>query len=141
MEITIKHYNKQTLFEAKNGNGISFIIGNSINNNVNHVRPMELLLTSLASCSSIDIIQILNKQKETIFDYEVRVKATRDKTKTPSLFKNITMYYIFKGDLKETKIRKAIELSLNKYCSVSKIIEQTATINYVIILNGIQYVN
>ena len=139
MNIQLKQYNKHLIFEAVNNTGYSLLVGTSKNNAVNAIRPMDLLLVSLASCSSIDIIEILSKQKQTDFEYDVQVESDRVENQVPAIFKNITLNYIFKGNVSPLKAKKAVDLSLEKYCSVSKIIEQTAKINYIITVNGTQY--
>lgn len=139
MNIQLKQYNNHKVFEASNSTGYSLLVGTTANNSVNAIRPMELMLVSLASCSSIDIIEILNKQKQTNFKYDVKVTSERVKDKVPSIFKEISINFIFSGDISYQKIQKAINLSLDKYCSVSKIIEQTAKIKHTITLNGKHY--
>ncbi len=82
-------------------------------------RPMQLLLNALAACSSIDVISILKKQRQDIKDYEVTVKGEREPGVEPSLWKNIEMIFEITGDVDEDKAKRAIEISLNKYCSVA----------------------
>jgi len=94
------------------------------------MRPMQLLLVGIGSCSSIDVISILKKQKEPLDDIKVTVTAEREKDKTPALFTDIHVHYKVFGDLDEAKVKRAVELSMEKYCSVSKIIEKTAKITY-----------
>ena len=139
MDIKLKQYNKHLIFEATNKTGYSFLVGTSKNNITNVIRPMDLMLVSLASCSSIDIIKILNKQKQLDFKYDVHVSSNRVENQIPAIFKEITLNYIFTGDLTLSKVKRAVSLSLEKYCSVSKIIEETAKINYRITINGVQY--
>lgn len=135
MEIRLEQYNKHLVFEATNDSGYSLLVGKSEEKTTKAIRPMELLLVSLASCSSIDIINILNKQKQVDFDYSVKVESTR-KDEVPAIFEEITINFIFTGDVSSKKIERAVKLSLEKYCSVSKIIQETATINHIITLNG-----
>jgi putative redox protein len=111
-------------------------LGLSDDKTIPAARPMELLLMSLASCSSVDVIDILRKQKLEVEDYQVTVDGQRYEGRVPALFENIEMSFIFKGDLSPSKVERAVNLSLLKYCSVSKIIEETATINFKIILNN-----
>ncbi len=92
-------------------------------------RPMDLLLMALGGCSSIDIGLILKKQKQELEDFKVQITADREDA-VPSLFKKINLHFILWGDLKEKKVIKSIELSLEKYCSVAKILEPTADITY-----------
>ncbi|HMR85508.1 MAG TPA: OsmC family protein [Niabella sp.] len=82
-------------------------------------RPMQLLLNALAACSSIDVISILKKQRQDIKDYEVTVNGEREPGVEPSLWKNIEMIFEITGDVDEDKAKRAIEISLNKYCSVA----------------------
>jgi putative redox protein len=94
------------------------------------VRPMELLLMGLGGCTSMDVLSILRKMKQDVQDFNVIVEANREKDKVPSLFEDIQVKYILKGDLDEKKVRKAIELSMTKYCSATAILEKSAKITY-----------
>lgn len=136
MNIQLSNYNKHLVFEAKNQNGYSLLVGQTADcTQVNAIRPMELMLVSLASCSSVDIVKILNKQKVLEFDYRVSINASREENQVPSTFKEITIIYNFDGAVTASKVKKATKLALEKYCSVAKIIEQTAKIGYKIVLN------
>ena len=93
-------------------------------------RPMQLLLAGLGSCSTLDIVSILNKQKQDLRDIRILIDGNREKDKTPSLFEDIHVHFILTGNLDEKKVKRAIDLSMNTYCSVSKIMEKTARITY-----------
>ncbi len=82
-------------------------------------RPMQLLLNALAACSSIDVISILKKQRQDVQDYEVTVNGEREPDTEPSLWKNIEMIFEITGNVDEDKAKRAVEISLNKYCSVA----------------------
>jgi len=90
---------------------------------------MDLLLMALGGCSSIDIGLILKKQKQELKDFKVQITAERE-DEIPSVFKKINLHFVLWGDLKEKKVVKSIDLSLEKYCSVAKILEPTAEISY-----------
>jgi putative redox protein len=92
------------------------------------MRPMQLLLVALGSCSSMDVLSILKKQKQHPEGYKVTVDGEREKGKIPSLFREIHIHFEMTGKLDEKKVARAIELSMNKYCSVSKTLEPTANI-------------
>jgi putative redox protein len=92
------------------------------------MRPMHLVLTALGSCSSIDILDILRKQKLEVRDYRVTLHAEREEGAIPSLFRTIHLHYRFWGDLDPDKVQRAIDLSLNKYCSVAALLSPTARI-------------
>lgn len=94
------------------------------------ISPMQLLLAAAGGCSTIDIINILKKQRQEIKNIHVDVDGDRQKVKTYSEYKTIHMHYVLEGDLDPVKVEKAIELSVRKYCSVSKTLEKTSKITY-----------
>ena len=83
------------------------------------VRPMQMLLMGLAGCSAIDVIAILKQQRQEIKDYKMVVNGERQAGIEPSLWKTITIEFNLMGDIDEDKAAKAVELSMNKYCSVA----------------------
>ena len=82
------------------------------------VRPMQILLIGLAGCSAIDVIAILKKQRQEVKDYKMIVNGEREPDKEPSLWKDVNMEFHLYGDIDRDKAVKAVELSVNKYCSV-----------------------
>lgn len=80
-------------------------------------RPMELVLMALASCSSLDLISILKKQRQQIDDYSVSVEGQR-RDEIPKVFTSIHMNFMLKGHIDRAKAEKAAELAVKKYCSV-----------------------
>ena len=93
-------------------------------------RPMQLLLAAIGSCSSIDIISILSKQRQQLDDIQIIVNGNREKGIIPSLFEEIHVDFRLKGNLDKEKVARAIKLAMEKYCSVAKILEKTANISY-----------
>ena len=83
------------------------------------VRPMQMLLMGLGGCSAIDVIAILKKQRQNVVDYKMVIAGNREAGKEPSLWQSITLEFHLYGDVDEDKAKKAVELSLNKYCSVA----------------------
>lgn len=98
-------------------------------------RPLEAMIASLGGCSSMDVIMILKKQKQQIDSYDVEIEYERDHNLEPALITRIHITFIVKGKVDEDKLKKAIELSLDKYCTVSKMLEKTAKITYSYKLN------
>ena len=139
MEITLERVNSDYLFEAKNTLGHRVFLDNKSKKSgvVRGVSPMEVLLMGLAGCSSIDIIDILNKQKINPTSLKMKVLGNRDKDKVPSTFDSIDIEIFLDGEnITLEKAKRAAELSYQKYCSVSKMIDSVANINFTIILNG-----
>lgn len=98
--------------------------------------PMELLLLGAAGCSSIDVLIMLRKQRQIIDDFRVSVDYERVSNGDASIFKTITLNFKMQGTIAPKKAIRAINLSLEKYCSVSLILSHTATINYTLSLNN-----
>jgi len=132
-KITIQRLNDAVHMEAKNEDGVSLHMdGTGKIGGINGgFRPMQMLLAAAGGCSAIDIIGILKKQKQNPDDLQIEVTGDRVDVEGEqySEFKSIHMHFIFTGDhLQEKKVARAIELSLTKYCSVSKTLEKTAEI-------------
>lgn len=132
MDIKLKRINNAVHLEAVNesGNIVQIDGAPKIGGEDKGVRPMELLIMGLGGCSSMDILSILKKQKVIVEDYEVNIKADRDTDNVPSLFTNIHVEFILKGQIDPKKAERAVNLSMEKYCSVTKILEATATITH-----------
>lgn len=138
MKIQIQRQNEAVHLKATNeeGNSVNLDGSEKIGGLNLGFRPMQMLLVALGSCASMDVLSILNKQKQHIADYSVFVDGDRDPDKVPSLFSTIHVRFEFTGNIDEQKIRRAIELSMKKYCSVTKTLEKTATITSSYILNN-----
>ena len=94
------------------------------------MRPMQMLLSSLGACSSIDVIHLLTKQRQKIDDIKITLEGNRAEGEVPSLFTDINVHYRLYGDLDEKKVERAVTISGEKLCSVAKIIEKTAKITW-----------
>ncbi len=101
--------------------------------------PMQSVIMALGGCSSIDIILILKKQRQDLRDFDVDIAYERAKDQVPALFTRIHAHYVLTGDLDSARVRRAIDLSLNKYCSVAKILEKTVPITASFSINGTRY--
>lgn len=88
------------------------------------VRPMQMLLMGLGGCSAIDVITILNKQRQEVQDYRMVISGDREEGKEPSLWQNINLEFHLYGNINEDKAKKAVELSIEKYCSVAATLEK-----------------
>jgi len=85
--------------------------------------PMELLLISLGGCTGSDVASILNKKKVNLKDFEINIEADRAENH-PKVFTKIHIEYLFYGqELNPKHLQRAIELSLNKYCSVTMMLK------------------
>lgn len=137
MKITLKRINDHYHFELQNERGHTLYLDNKSEFGGHDLAPspMELLLMGVAGCSAIDIISILKKQRQTITYYYTEVEGVREPIEEAKPFKKITVTIILEGDIDEIKAQKAAQLSFEKYCSVSKTLEPTATISYQVKVN------
>lgn len=93
--------------------------------------PMQLLLAGAGGCSAIDIISILEKMKEPLEDLSVEVNGDRQPVPAGySEYKSIHLHFKLKGALDEKKVKRAVDLSMTKYCSVTKALGKGSEISY-----------
>jgi len=94
------------------------------------VRPMEMLLLGMGGCTSIDVMQILQKGRQNVTDCVAEISAERVDT-IPKVFSKIHVHFIVTGkDLKEAVVARAIKLSAEKYCSASIMLEKSVEITH-----------
>ena len=99
-------------------------------------RPMQMLLAALAGCSAIDVISILNKQRQTVSDYRMKVSGEREAGVEPSLWQKVDIEFYLFGDIDETKAQRAAALSIEKYCSVAATLRAAgAVISWKVLVN------
>jgi putative redox protein len=132
MKINIKRIDDDFNMEAVNEDGNTLLMDGApnIGGHNKGMRPTQLLLAAVGGCSAIDVIMILRKQKQDVESFEVEVEGEREKVEDYSLFRNIVLHFKLKGKIDKEKAERAVKLSLDKYCSVSKTLEPTAKIDY-----------
>jgi putative redox protein len=121
--ITIASSDEIDTFVCQNEAGQSI----TLSGNGGAVGPMEAVLMALAGCSSIDVIMILKKMKQDIKDIKVDVKGDRAE-EVPKVYTNVHVHFTLTGDIKDKKAKEAIDLSIEKYCSVAQMLDKTAVI-------------
>lgn len=129
MKIEIQRLNDAFQMEAKNSLGNTVIMDSSQSAGGHDLglRPMEMILSGMGGCSTIDILHILKKQRLQVDDIQITVEGQRA-DQIPAVFTDVHLHYKVIGNLPEEKIARAIQLSLEKYCSVSKMLENTVKI-------------
>ncbi len=123
---TVTYWQKDQEFKSYQGNNEIKIDGKKDNG----FGAKALLLSAAAACSGIDIVDILTKMRVNFSDFEIETEA--DQTDThPRVFKDIFITYRLKTNKNnEEKVKKAIELSLDKYCGVSAMLKKNSPIHY-----------
>ncbi len=120
MKTVLQRVNNAVHFEASSPSSavkINIDGPTSIGGEEKGVRPMELVLMALGSCSVFDLTTILQKQRQDIQDIRVEVEGDR-REEIPNIFTKIHISFYLKGDIDEIKAQKAAELAVKKYCSV-----------------------
>ncbi len=93
-------------------------------------RPKPLILSALAGCTAMDVVSILGKMKVEFTDFRIEVEATMT-DEHPKYYDTFKLVYIFTGkDLPEAKLKRAVELSQENYCGVSKMVKSFAELDY-----------
>ncbi len=120
----------QFVGQASSGHAI-VMDGDSINGGGNTgLRPTELLLIGLGSCSGMGIVSILKKKKQDVRGFEVIVRGEKEES-YPQKFTDITMEFIVRGrNLSEEAVKRAVELSMEKYCAVKATLEGSPVMNF-----------
>ena len=126
MTITTTVWKKDHEFTSHFGHNVIKIDGARQNG----FGPKSLLLSGLAGCSGIDIVDILKKMRVHFSEFSIEVKAEQT-TDDPKVYKDIYIAYKLKtGKENEEKVKKAIDLSLEKYCGVSAMLRKNSPIHY-----------
>ncbi len=98
--------------------------------------PMDAIQAAVAGCTGIDIVLILGKMRKTLERLEIEVDAER-RDEEPRIFTRLTLTYHVDGpDLTPESVRRAVTLSMDKYCSVSAMLKATVAFDHRIVLNG-----
>lgn len=93
-------------------------------------RPMELLLTGLGGCTAFDVVMMLQKSRQEIYDCTVDIDAERADSE-PKVFTTIHIHFtVYGSNLSDKQVARAVELSANKYCSASIMLGKTAKITH-----------
>ncbi len=127
---TISTWKKAQEFESRQENNTIKLDGGSANG----FSPKALLLSGLAACTGIDVADMLEKMRVVFSGLEI--EASADQTEEhPRVFKEISLvYHIKTAKENEAKVKKAIDLSLDKYCGVAAMLKKNSVVNYKLVL-------
>lgn len=131
MEARVK-WVENAAFVAEAGSGHAVVVDGpaDIGGRNLGVRPMELMLMSVGSCSAVDIVHILKKGRQPVSNVEVKVSGTRAET-DPKVFTSIHLHFIVSGKgLSENQVKRAVELSAEKYCSASIMLQKACPVTH-----------
>ncbi len=131
MNVTVKWLDNMS-FVGETGSGHAVVMDASpdIGGRDLGPRPMEMLLLGLGGCSAIDVVHILNKARQPVGDCRCQIEAERAET-DPKVFTKIRMHFVVSGKgLVEHHVKRAIELSAEKYCSASIMLGKVVEISH-----------
>ena len=123
---------EQATFLAESGSGHAVVIDGAPEHGGRNlgVRPMEMVLLGTGACSAFDVVHILKKGRQPITDCVVEMTSERAETE-PKVFTKIHMHFIVTGNnLPENQVKRAVELSAEKYCSATQMLNKTAEITH-----------
>lgn len=132
MNISLKRVNDTVRFEATNARGHKVLIEGSKNIGGEDLAPSptEYLVMSHAACTAIDVVELLKKMRQPLTHLEIESDSERAQDQVPKLFTHIHLHYKIYGNVKKAKAEKAISLSIEKYCTVSRMIDHIAKITH-----------
>lgn len=122
-------------FSSTNPSGKELFIDTSVENGGegNGLRPKALMLSALAGCSGLDVASVIDKMRLKIRDFRIKTIGFLTE-ETPQTYHKVIMEYYFKGnELNEEKLKRAVDLSAEKYCGVLKMFRQFASVEIKII--------
>ncbi len=119
-------------FVAESGSGHTVVMDGSPDHGGRNLasRPMEMVLMGLGGCTSFDVVSMLKKARQDVNHVEVNITAERADA-IPAVFTKIHIEFVIDGvDVSDKQIERAVTLSAEKYCSVSKMLEATVEITH-----------
>lgn len=109
------------MFVGESGSGHSVVMDGPEDHGGRNmgIRPMEMLLIGMGGCASFDVLSMLRKGRQQVSDCRAELQAERADA-VPAVFTRINIHFVVTGtDLKESQVKRAVELSAEKYCSAS----------------------
>ncbi|MCW5912811.1 MAG: OsmC family protein [Cyclobacteriaceae bacterium] len=131
VKIEINRLDDAFLLEAVNdaGNTIRMDAAADTGGGNQGMRPMQLLLAALGACGSFDVISILKKQKQELKDIKITVTGERE-NKVPAVYTEAHIHFKLYGKLDADKVKRAVELAVEKYCSVGETMKPLTKITH-----------
>lgn len=136
MKVSLDRVEKDYHFEAKGASGVAINIDTTLDGPSKGASPMELILMGVASCNAVDVVNILKKQKQDITGYKMEVAGERKEVKQAKPFTGAHVNIYLEGRIDPKKALRAVNLSFDKYCSVSITLGDQVKITHTVFVNG-----
>lgn len=127
-------WQQDSRFDARSDSGHTLHFDSSAQH-AHGLSPMEAVLAALCGCTSVDVVSILQKKREPLTGLTVSAEAEQAPN-PPRVFTRIHLTYRISGNVSRASAERAVSLSKDKYCSVSKMLEHSAHIDYSIEITG-----
>lgn len=130
MKMKLRRIQGDVLFEAENGRGHRVRVEGTRAHGGKDAAPSptEYLLISHMGCTAVDLVGILGKMRQPLVHLELEAEARRENDEVPHLLTEIHLHYTLYGAVKPEKAAQAIDMSIQRYCTVSKMIDKVARI-------------
>ena len=124
-----------TIGTDASGNAVNMYLPDTAGGNSTGIRPMQMLILGVGGCTAVDVLMILKKKRQIVEDFRIEIEAEREQGEEPLLWQRTHLKYCFKGDIDLEKAKRAIEMSITKYCSASETLRRAgATITWEAVL-------
>ena len=128
MEAKVKWHDNNT-FIGHSGSGHAVVFDGNKDNSV-APSPMEMVLMAAGACSSVDVVSILQKARQQVVGCEVQLSAERAET-VPKVFTKLHLHFEVTGiNLSDKQVERAVQLSADKYCSVSIMLSGSVKVSH-----------
>jgi putative redox protein len=127
--IAHSEWKRDNIFQGVSENGNTILFDADTTAHTHGPSPMEAVLMALCGCTSVDVVSILKKKRQPLTGLRVSAAAEQAET-APRVFTKIKLTYAVSGKLSRKAVEDAVALSKNTYCSVSKMLEKSASIEY-----------
>ena len=135
--VVVSRNDDGSTFKASNSDGYEVSLnGLSRDDSGKGISPMEMMLTAAGGCAAIDVVCLLKQGGITLDEFAVQVNGARNMKELPAYFREVEFKFSAKANVGAAEVEEAIELSLQKYCTVGRTLEAFANMRWSLELNG-----
>ena len=138
MDVTVRRIDDGFRFEGKGDRVGTIVMDNGVNSGGKGEMPspLQAFLMTMGGCSGIDVVSILEKSRQSIDNLEIELHADRVKRGFISPFEKVHVHFKMDGEIDPAKASRAVKLSLEKYCTVSHMVQMAFGISASVSVNG-----
>jgi putative redox protein len=118
---------QHTVATDEAGNQVKMYLPEAAGGAATGIRPMQMLIAGLGGCTAVDVLTILKKQRQRVDSFHIDIEAEREPGKEPSLWQTAHLVFKFTGQVDLGKAEHAVQISMDKYCSVTETLRRGGT--------------